>query len=316
MHRVRKVLVGVVACLAVLAAACDPVSFDTAPDDWSFEGFQVYSHVPDDPVGIVYFFHGSGGSAAFATKVETVDTINELVARGYGWVATESTERTGDKRWEVADANPVTNPDLARLDRLHDELIATTDVAFDTPIFGVGMSNGARMVTLWGQTLANAGDPVAAVAPFMGRAAPLVDAIGGLTIPGFWVIAENDSVVPNAAIAVDQAQNAATGAASVLFTKGEEPLLDARFTRIPEIDETEADAIEAALLATGAWDAQGERVMSIDDTIAAVSGLSLPPSFGASAADVRSQIQAILALHQYVGIFKAALANFFDAQLP
>ena len=55
----------------------------------------------DHPRGIVYVFHGTGGSANFAEKIETTDVLNRLIARGYGFVSTSSTERTGNKRWNA-----------------------------------------------------------------------------------------------------------------------------------------------------------------------------------------------------------------------
>lgn len=314
MSRLR--LVAAALCTLLVAGACDPVVHSVEPDAWAFEGFSVYSHVPDDPVGIVYLFHGSRGSAEIANKVEPIDQLNELVERGYGWVATESTERTGDKRWDVFDGDIATNPDLARLARLHDRLIADTDIDEKTPILGIGMSNGARMVTLFGQVFADEGYPVAAVAPFMGRAALPVRQAGGLTVPAFWVIAENDSIGDNDGTRADQAANAATGAPSRIVVKREEPLLAARFTRIPEIDADEAETIRAALEATGGWDTDGTRVLPVAEVNALVSELRVPASFGARPADVRSQVQAILAEHQFVGIFRVAVADFFDAQLP
>lgn len=301
--------------VAALATACDPVVPIEDPEQWVFEGFDVYSYVPDDPVGVVHVFHGTGGSAAIATRIEMTDQLNELVARGYGWVATESTQRTGNRRWNVLDPDPAQNPDLARLARLHDRVIDDTDVTAETPIFGIGMSNGARMVTLFAQVFADAGRPVAAVAPFMGRAAPSVQAEGGLRVPGYWVVAENDTTVDNVAIEVDQRANAATGAESRLVRKAEEPLLAARFTRIPQIDAEEAEAIRAALEATGGWDADGVRVLPVDEVEARVAELTVPRSFDAPANEVRAQVQAILAVHQFVGFHKYGLADFFDAQL-
>ncbi|MEZ5243921.1 MAG: hypothetical protein R2707_02400 [Acidimicrobiales bacterium] len=313
MRRLR--LVAVLLAGLLVATACEPVSHVVEPDAWQFEGFTVYSHVPDDPVGIVYVFHGTGGSAEFGNKVETIDQLNELVERGYGWVSTESTERTGNKRWDVFDPSLTTNPDLSRLARLHARLVDDTGIEPETPIFGIGMSNGARMVTLFGQVFANEGYPVAAVAPFMGEAAPLVNLTGGLTVPAFWVIAENDTVVDNDAIRADQRANAATGATSVIAVKREEALTSLRFLRIPAIDQGESEAIRDALVATGAWDTSGTRLVEIDDIPGALAGLAVPASFGASDSDVRSQIQAMLALHQFVGAFRHALADFFDAQL-
>ncbi len=129
----------------------------------TFEGFDVISYVPEHPRGMVYLFHGTGGSARFAERVETTDVLNRLVARGYGFVSTSSTERTGDQRWNAADPSLTTNPDLARLARLQAHLVATTPVEANTPLVGIGMSNGARFVTLWGQSWRNAGYPVKAI---------------------------------------------------------------------------------------------------------------------------------------------------------
>ena len=66
----------------------------------------------------MYLFHGSNGSAAFAERVESTDVLNRLIGQGYGFVSTSSTERTGDRRWEVGSASTTANPDLARLARL------------------------------------------------------------------------------------------------------------------------------------------------------------------------------------------------------
>jgi hypothetical protein len=101
----------------------------------TFEGFPVISYVPDHPRGMVYLFHGSNGSANFAQRVETVDVLNRLVARGYGFVSTSSTERTGDKRWNVTSTSLTANPDLARLMRLQAIWAShgTTANAFDGP---------------------------------------------------------------------------------------------------------------------------------------------------------------------------------------
>jgi hypothetical protein len=92
----------------------------------TFEGFEVISHVPAQPRAMVFLFHGSNGSASFADRVETTDVLNRLIAQGYGFVSTSSTERTGDRRWDAGNPSPTTNPDLARLSRLRAHLVNTT----------------------------------------------------------------------------------------------------------------------------------------------------------------------------------------------
>lgn len=301
--------------LAILLYGCDPVTPVAPISTTEFEGFTVRSYVPAHPVGIVYLFHGSGGSADIGLRIEMLDQTNELVARGYGWVATESTQRTGNKRWDVFDSSISTNPDLARLVRLQQHLVATTGVANQTPIFGIGMSNGARMVTLFAAAFTDNGYPVAAVAPYNGRAAPSVQATGGLTVPGFWLTSANDTVVLPASVIADQQASATLGTTTMITTKQEEPLLPYRFTRIPSIDAEEAEIITEALRNTGAWDAQGNRILDIASTLSLVDQLVVQPGFGAARAEVRNQVEAMMAVHQFVGLYREVLVDFFDAQL-
>src|SRR5262249_5032358 len=132
-------VVGLVAVALVLAACVTPVTPKPPPTPSTFEGFDVVSYVPAHPKGLVYLFHGTGGSADFATKVDTVDVLNRFVADGYGYVSTSSTERTGNKRWLQSDPSLTTNPDLARLTRLQQHLVDTTGVTSSTPLVGIGM---------------------------------------------------------------------------------------------------------------------------------------------------------------------------------
>ena len=298
----------------IMLSACDPVTAPPTVSSDEFEGFTVHRVIPDNPIGIVYLFHGSGGSAQFGLKIETLDQTNQLLARGYGWVATESTQRDGNKRWDVNNPVITTNPDLARLARLHAHLISTTPIDEDTPIFGIGMSNGARMVTLFGQVFADNGYPVLAVAPYMGTAAPWVKLTGGLRIPGIWVNAINDATVAPGAVAADQAASAALGVPSVLFTKLEEPLLPVRFTRIPAINLDEAEQIYLSLAGSGVWDADGNRQVALDTAIVTILATPVPPGTGATPAQVRNQVSAMLGLHQFTAAFAPFVADFFDAQ--
>ncbi len=305
---VAIVLVGA----AVLA--CRPVVPQIPLDVWSFEGFEVRTYVPADPVGLVYFFHGTNGSAGFAAKVEATDVINELGRRGYGIVATESTQRTGLKRWDVSSASMTANPDLARLARLHEALLTDYGLSSMTPIFGIGMSNGARMVSLFGQAFWDAGHPVAAVVPHSGKVANPVRNAGGLTVPALFLISENDTTVDNDETYADYATTQANGVATLLLAKPEEPISWSRFVRIPEIDQEEAVAVYDALVATGIWDATGVRAVSLGEAESRIGGLSYPVS--GSDREIRNQLKVVLALHQFTATYRIQIADFFDARLP
>lgn len=293
-------------------AGCGPVTPVVELSTWRFEGFDVVSYVPDDPVGLVYVFHGSQGSAGFATKVETVDTLNELIDRGYGFVATESTQRTGNRRWNVFDPSQVTNPDLARLARLQRHLVDDTAVTDQTPLVGLGMSNGARFVSLWGTGWADAGYPVRAIAMYMGTIAPPVAAGGGLDVPTFFVTAEHDYTSPPGPIMADHDATAAHGTPTGLVVAREQPLTSARFLRIPDIDGVEAGAIVAALVATGAWDDQGHRLVPIDEAVTRAAGAELPASVAPQRGEIANQVAFVLAVHQMRGDVRGEVGAFFD----
>lgn len=302
------------AVAAVLLAGC--VIVPVVPFSHSqFEGFEVISYVPENPVGIVYVFHGSYGSADFAEKVETVDVLNALIGRGYGFVATESTLRTGNKRWNVANPSLTTNPDLARLTRLHQQLIDTTGVTAATPILGVGMSNGARFVSLFGQTWSDAGYPVASIAMYMGRIAGPVESAGGLTVPTFFVTAENDFTSPPGPIIVDYNDTVVAGTPAELHVAQERDLTVGRFLRIPGISNSEADAVFDALVDGGIWNQAGERIVTIEEAVALAGTIALPASVAPQRNEITNQCALVLAVHQMRADFKTPMADFFDLHL-
>jgi hypothetical protein len=283
----------------------------------TFEGFDVVSYVPERPRGLAYLFHGTGGSASFAERVETVATLNHLIGQGYGFVSTSSTERTGARRWNVSDPSMTTNPDLARLARLHASLVATTPVDAGTPIVGIGMSNGARFVTLWGEAFKDAGFPVKAIWASMGRIAAPVDAPGALTVPTVFSTAVNDFTSPPGPIIVDFDATRRAGTPAELFVSQERRLSSAPYLRIPGVDDAEAKGIVDALVATGVWNAQGTRVVAdVQEAVARAEAADLPGSVAPQAGEVSSQTAVQLAVHQFTSEHTAGVAAFFDRFVP
>jgi predicted esterase len=310
--------------LAALALAVATALFAgcavTPAAEWqrtTFEGFPVISYVPENPRGLVFLFHGTGGSASFADRVETTDVLNRLVAQGYGFVSTSSTERTGNRRWLVTDPSLTTNPDLARLLRLRAHLVSTTPVEPGTPLVGIGMSNGARFVTLWGQAWRNAGHPVRAIWASHGRIAPPFDGPGQLTVPTFFSTSENDFTVPPGGVILDLAQTMDAGTPAEFAISRERRLTAPPYERIPGIDASEAQQIVQALIATGVWDAQGNRIEPDVETAAARAGtVSLPPSVQAQASQIADQTALQMAVHQFTAEHTQQVLGFFGRYVP
>jgi hypothetical protein len=278
----------------------------------TFEGFPVISYVPENPRGLVFLFHGTNGSAAFADRVETTDVLNRLVAQGYGFVSTSSTERTGDRRWDAANPSLTTNPDLARLLRLRAHLVTTTPVEPGTPLLGVGMSNGARFVTLWGQAWKNAGHPVKAIWASHGRTAAPFDGPGELTVPTVFSTSENDFTVPPGGIVLNFATARDSGTPADFQITRERRLTAPPYERIPEIDANESQQIVQALIATGVWNAQGERVEPDIESAAA----SLPASVHGQASHIADQTAWQLAVHQFTAEYAEQVIAFFARYVP
>jgi hypothetical protein len=312
----RRLALPILAVAAALLSGCAV----TPALQWqrsTFEGFDVISYVPDHPRGMVYLFHGTNGSASFADRVETTDVLNKLVGRGYGFVSTSSTERTGDQRWNVATASLTANPDLARLVRLQAHLVATTPLAANTPLVGVGMSNGARMVTLWGQAWKNAGYPVKAIWASHGNTANPFNAPGQLTVPSVFSTSEHDFTVPPGQV-FNSAINAGKAGTPVQFHNSRERRLNgAQYERIPEIDPNEGKQIVAAMAATGAWNAQGQRVEPNVETAAArAQAASLPASVAGGRGEILNETYLQLAIHQFTAEFANDVIAFFDRYVP
>jgi hypothetical protein len=311
---VRRLAILLVAAAALTGCAIQPTA------QWqrsTFEGFEVISYVPEQPRGLVFVFHGTNGSAGFADRIETTDVINRLVARGYGFVSTSSTERTGDQRWDAANASVTTNPDLARLLRLRAHLIATTPVEASTPLLGVGMSNGARFVTLWGQSWKNAGYPVKAIWASHGRTANPYDEAGQLTVPVVFSTSENDFTSSPGGVVLSFAAARDGGTPTEIYNTKERRLTAPPYERIPGVDAGEAQQIVQALIATGVWNSQGTRVVSDIAQAAAQAGtVDLPDSVQGLGSHIADETAWQLAVHQFTAEFAEQVIAFFGRYAP
>ncbi|HEX2736871.1 MAG TPA: hypothetical protein VHP57_01915 [Acidimicrobiia bacterium] len=302
-----------------VGVATGPVRPVVAFNPSTFEGYHVYSSIPDHPVGVVYLFHGSGGGADIATKLETVDVLNTLISRGYGFVATESTNRTA-KQWNVSDPSMTANADLARMARLRQHIVDTTAVDAGTPTFGIGMSNGSAFAALWAAASTKAGMPVRAVALYMAGPTRAVEQIGGLRVPTFMVVGQNDTRTSPPKERDDVARIAAAGIPTELHEVKERPVTAVRYLRIPGIDQATADAIVAAYRQAGFIDAGGNLTVALPKIVAGAQGNNLKSRVKLPASLTPAQRQAVgnetlaaIGEHQFNAEFKIQNADFFDA---
>ena len=111
-----------------------------------FQGRPVLKAIPKNPRGLVFLFHGSGGTVRFAQRNETTAAFKPLAGLGYGWAASQSAQREPPTRWLNTDANVTSNPDLAYMLSFYRNLVETGQISKETPIFTLGMSNGGGLL--------------------------------------------------------------------------------------------------------------------------------------------------------------------------
>ncbi len=202
---------------------------------------------------------------------------------GFGFVATESTDRAG-KQWNNKSLSLSANADLARLSRLYTSLVSASQITAQTPIYAIGMSQGAGFTSVFAQAFANAGYPVAAIAPSHGPIPAVVRNQGGLTVPALFALGANDPIVDDAQVERQVFQVAAAGVAVELHVEPETNLTPARFLRVP--------AIESGL-----------------NHLPALAAISI-----AQQQMLRDEIDVVLAVHQYSATYASQTVAFFDAR--
>ena len=115
--------------------------------------------VPSNPVGVLFLFHGTTGSAdvAYATPFQNIAAT--AYRQGLAIVSTDAHERTtndagndGKIRWNVA-PNLSVNIDLQNIQKISQDISTLTSVPSDGVRLGVGISNGGAFAITAGGIL-------------------------------------------------------------------------------------------------------------------------------------------------------------------
>ncbi|MEQ1569533.1 MAG: hypothetical protein ABMA64_28105 [Myxococcota bacterium] len=255
--------------------------------DADVAGRRFSYHVPDDPIGLVFAFHGSHGGFDTVTQVEWLDLYNLLVPAGVAVVLSESLQREDPRQWDLSSSSD--NPDFAQLAAIRDWLIEQTAVGSDTPIASVGFSNGGSFANVFSFVALGAGWDVRT---FVAHNASQYD----LSVPAMFVSAENDEEVraPDEAVA-DCAGWTSTECPHLV---GTEILLDPRrFARLPQYTVDDSAMLFDELVDLGMIDPSGARLVDIDDPDA-VMDWYVANSEGPSPTLPPNQLRVVWATHR------------------
>jgi len=271
-------------------------------DEMTFQDRSVIYYVPENPRGLVYAFHGTGTSVDYVTRIETVAVLNELVEAGFGFVGTSSTDRQS-KQWDVDHTDVDSNEDLQVLFDLRDELIDTTDLTDDSPVYAFGFSNGGGMTGVLAMAALDAGWPMRATAPHLsgGMAYELDD------FPILWVIADNDPQ-PSAESLIESRSGP-----TEVYRCPVEPIDALYFMRNPKVSEGESTRSQQAMVDLELLDADflpGVPVEEFDSYLHLYE--TDGGSLGAVAPTSRTEeIRVAWAMHRMSGLYARDVRDFF-----
>src|SRR5690606_1748738 len=119
-------------------------TYRSAPDwpltETTVNGVSVLYYIPPDPAGIIFRFHGSGGSnQSVLLSVESRLFSNDAVAQDFGIVAINSSDRvTGD--WNLNP--PPNNPDLVNVQAVITTFRKLGLISKSVPLLAQGTSRG------------------------------------------------------------------------------------------------------------------------------------------------------------------------------
>jgi len=155
----------------------------------------VYSSFPAQTRGVVFLYHGTGGSARgwLPTSADNYMLVKDLIADSFAVIVTESEETTlnedlnsdGKIRWYVSAPVMDSSIDYRNLRTIADTMIGRNLMSASTPLFGIGMSNGGAFSIPVGVVL---GMRAAVSYCAQGRQAQMLY----ITMPVMWCMALND----------------------------------------------------------------------------------------------------------------------------
>lgn len=289
----------------------DPYDTIEANFPWEereIDGFGAMWHVPSDPVGLVWVFHGTNGNLAAITQAEWLLIYNQLDARGIGIVATNSTDRaTG--QWDLEELVPSANADFPRLAQIRQVLLEETALQPDTPHAALGFSQGAGFTSTFASMATAEGWDLRGLLKHQGAGSTT-------SLPSLYVSAENDEngQTPDRLGPVAEECAAATSADCPHRVGLEIPLDPLRFARMPEFSQEQSTVMFEELVELGIVDPSGGRLIELEDMEEVFADYQRTSAYPAPSLVV-TQLRVVWATHRLSGAFASEEATFLHALL-
>ncbi|MDX2030469.1 MAG: serine hydrolase [Blastocatellia bacterium] len=274
----------------------------------TINGVNVAHYIPQPHVGVVFRFHGTGGSAAGQFNgAENAIFNGDLIAAGYGIVALDSLDRV-NRQWSPV--NTLDNPDLKNVQAVIAALVARGGMAAGDPLFAYGVSNGGGFSSR-----------VSVLLNFRAGAISIAAGIGAFleagSVPFTWNLAQNDD---NEGVGAEgnaralQNYNAlrARGIAAQYLVNPPSPVYPQRFARISGLTPADSQTIYNSLKTGGFLD-EGDFLRQNPQTSNWAS--AIPSQYGAQRTAIGEQLDVCYARHNFYSDYSNKVAAFFNARL-
>ena len=274
--------------------------------------FLVY-YFPPNPAGLIFCFHGTGGSAERifgSDNVEYYQFLRDSVAAGYAVAALDSSDRV-NKQWDGDSSS--TNVDVLNVKASINYFISLGLMTTNTPKYSTGMSDGGGFAPKPAYYLG-----FSACGIWCAAGAPLA-AFNVSTVPTIWSLARNDDLYNHTSFL----QNAQTGLASLaaqyppvlseLRENTPSPVHPRRFMRIPGFTAVNSQTIYNDLKSGGFLDAQ-DYLLADPNTSGWIN--VLPQGFAPYQSDIEDQLDCCYTAHQFFSDYNNKVLRFFGAQHP
>lgn len=290
----------------------EPLNYEPIVDyvNFQFQGRPIIAYIPENPRGIVWLFHGTSGSVAFANKIDTIATTNLLIPEGIGFACSQSFDQGPENTWDRAEPHTDSVDATFMLD-LHaylvdSELPGLAPLEADTPHYTIGFSAGGDMAGYFANVLLAEGHDVRAVAPHSSSG----HVLSGVQLPMVFVFPENDDQGVSSLESAEPSREA-QGLRTEFWQPPEiVPLPPDWWTRNPTVSLEVSEKTFNEMVRLGLIDEDGMRLVDVEDTEAALTQWEKDAQI-ASATLRTEETRVGWALHRMNGYHAHEVRDFF-----
>lgn len=266
-------------------------------------------YFPPNPVGVIFRFHGGGGTAtSFFTKAEDFTFARDAAAAGYAVAALDSTDRV-NKQWDSSGTS--SNVDVASVQSAINYFVGLGLMTANTPKFAIGMSNGGGFAPKPTYYL---GFRACGIFCSSGQPAQIFNLT---TAPTIWSLARNDDLYDHTTFLPNATTNLASlnahGITGEIRENLPSPVYPRRFQRIAGFTAANSQTIYNSLKTGGFLDAQ-DFLLADPNTSGWLA--ALPPGFAPYQSDIEGQLDCCYSAHQFYSDFDNKVLQLFGARRP